>query len=194
MDVSMWQGHRAYIELADDGPGYLTIDAIAFGAKPPSDPMSQTAPVLDLPDQLLKELTTAKLEAEKTLPHPSRLPALEDATPWPAHVNIRGNPNNYGPATPGARFLEVLAGRPDAEARSAEAGSIWPGKMLERVHGRCSAASWSIACGKNILAKAWCARRTTSASLANRRLIRNCSITWQTNSFAAAGRSNICIG
>ena len=115
MDVSMWQGHRAYIDLADDGPGYLTIDAIAVGDKPPGDPMARAAPPIELPAELLKELTAAKKEAEKSLPRPSRLPALEDATPWPAHINIRGNPNSFGATAP-ARFLEVFTGRPDAQA------------------------------------------------------------------------------
>jgi hypothetical protein len=116
MDVSMWQGHRAFIELADDGPGYLTIDAIAFGDKPPGDPMPRTSAPLDVPSGLLEELAAAKKAAENSLPKPSRLPALEDATPWPGHVNIRGNPNSYGAATP-ARFLEVFTGRADAKAK-----------------------------------------------------------------------------
>ncbi len=116
MDVSMWQGHRAFIELADDGPGYLTIDAIAFGDKPPGDPMARTSSPLDVPSNLLRELTAAKKAAENSLPKPSRLPALEDGTPWPGHVNIRGNPNSYGAATP-ARFLEVFTGSADAKAK-----------------------------------------------------------------------------
>ena len=115
MDVSMWLGHRAYIDLADDGPGYLTIDAIAVGDKPPGDPMARTASPIELPSELLHELTSVKKEAEKALPRPSRLPALEDATPWPAHINIRGNPNSFGAAAP-ARFLEVFTGHPDAKA------------------------------------------------------------------------------
>jgi hypothetical protein len=49
------------------------------------------------------------------LPAPQRVPALERATPWPAHVAIRGNPNSFGAVTP-ARFLEVFAdgARPNA--------------------------------------------------------------------------------
>src|SRR5262249_32272792 len=40
MDVSMWQGHRAYIEILDDGPGQVAVDAILFanGGPPPEGP------------------------------------------------------------------------------------------------------------------------------------------------------------
>jgi hypothetical protein len=114
VDVSMWLGHRAFIELADDGPGYLTIDAIAFSDKPPADPEPRTASDIDLPAERLSELAEAKKAAERLLPRPNRLPALETATPWPAHVAIRGNPNSFGAATP-ARFLAVYAGTQGAK-------------------------------------------------------------------------------
>jgi cytochrome c553 len=37
-DVSMWLGHRAYIELIDNGPGYIAVDKIVFSdERPPAD-------------------------------------------------------------------------------------------------------------------------------------------------------------
>ena len=30
MDVSMWLGHRAYIEIVDDGPGFIGVEQIVF--------------------------------------------------------------------------------------------------------------------------------------------------------------------
>lgn len=30
MDVSMWLGHSAYVEILDDGPGYVAVDQIVF--------------------------------------------------------------------------------------------------------------------------------------------------------------------
>ncbi len=37
-DVSMWKGHRAYVEVIDDGPSYVAVDAILFGdGGPPAD-------------------------------------------------------------------------------------------------------------------------------------------------------------
>jgi len=40
MDVSMWQGHRAYIEVLDDGNGFAVLDRVAFsdGVPPPLPP------------------------------------------------------------------------------------------------------------------------------------------------------------
>ncbi len=39
-DVSMWHGHRAYIEVLDDGPGHVTLDRVVFsdGGPPPEAP------------------------------------------------------------------------------------------------------------------------------------------------------------
>jgi len=34
-DVSKWVGHRAYVELVDDGDGYLALDQIVFSASEP---------------------------------------------------------------------------------------------------------------------------------------------------------------
>ena len=52
VNLSMWQGHRAYIELNDAGPGYLSIDAIAFNDKPPAEPMKETSvPVVSIPNR-----------------------------------------------------------------------------------------------------------------------------------------------
>src|SRR5262249_26205700 len=30
LDVSMWLGHRAYVEVVDDGPGYVAVEQIVF--------------------------------------------------------------------------------------------------------------------------------------------------------------------
>jgi hypothetical protein len=46
-DVSMWQGHRAYIEILDDGPGYAALDRIVF---------SDEGPPPGLPNRLLMHL------------------------------------------------------------------------------------------------------------------------------------------
>src|SRR5262249_39269314 len=37
-DVSMWKGHRAYIEIIDEGPDFIAVDRILFGdGGPPPD-------------------------------------------------------------------------------------------------------------------------------------------------------------
>lgn len=48
-DLSMWLGHRAYIELLDEGPGYLAVDQIRFGDGdlPPTVPNAVLAELSD---------------------------------------------------------------------------------------------------------------------------------------------------
>ncbi len=47
-DLSKWVGHRAYIELVDDGDGYLALDAVAFAdAMPPAAPNRQIVTMLE---------------------------------------------------------------------------------------------------------------------------------------------------
>jgi hypothetical protein len=47
-DVSMWQGHRAYIEILDDGPGYVVLDRILSS--------DDDGPPPDAPNRLLLRL------------------------------------------------------------------------------------------------------------------------------------------
>jgi hypothetical protein len=61
-DVSMWRGHRAYIELIDDGPGYLAVDQILFAdADPPTEPANRLIarlledPQLNTPEALAQK-------------------------------------------------------------------------------------------------------------------------------------------
>jgi len=47
-DLSKWVGHRAYIELIDDGDCYLALDAVAFAdAMPPTPPNRQIIALLE---------------------------------------------------------------------------------------------------------------------------------------------------
>ncbi len=36
-DVSKWVGHRAYIEVIDDGDGFIALEKVAFGERPPDE-------------------------------------------------------------------------------------------------------------------------------------------------------------
>jgi mono/diheme cytochrome c family protein len=58
-DVSKWIGHRAYIELIDDGDGYLALDQVVFG---------DTAPPEAGPNQLVSEML-----ADEAIRSPSAL-------------------------------------------------------------------------------------------------------------------------
>jgi hypothetical protein len=53
MDVGMWLGHTAYVELLDEGPGWLAVERILFSdGGPPAD-----APVRATRDRLAETLT-----------------------------------------------------------------------------------------------------------------------------------------
>ncbi|HEV3444142.1 MAG TPA: PSD1 and planctomycete cytochrome C domain-containing protein [Gemmataceae bacterium] len=110
-DVSMWIGHRAYIELLDDGPGYLAIDRILLADEPPPAGFADAEPspgTCENTDRLAALVDRRKL-LERNLPPPRRALALIDGTAWNDHVHIRGNPNQFGEAVP-RRFLEAIAG------------------------------------------------------------------------------------
>jgi cytochrome c553 len=112
-DVSMWQGHGAYIELVDNGPGYLGVEQIVFSDGQP--PMENGSDIMPGPEG--SETVAARLgvllqqyrDLEASLPTPRRALALEDGTPADEHVFIRGSHKKLGELVP-RRFLEVFGG------------------------------------------------------------------------------------
>jgi hypothetical protein len=116
MDVSMWIGHRAYIELVDDGPGYLGIEQIVFCdlAMPKTKPADRQA-IPEAGDALaprLKELLEEYRAVEASLPTPKRAMAMQEGTPVEERVFIRGNHKTLGDIVP-RRFLEVFGSEPN---------------------------------------------------------------------------------
>jgi hypothetical protein len=115
-DLGMWQGQRAYIEVLDDGPGYVALEQVV-ASDDPQPPQSsrhtpcavawadgaRSAPATIAP--LLPELR--KLEA--ALPAPTRGLAAADGSGVDECVFIRGSSKNLGPVVP-RRFLEVFGG------------------------------------------------------------------------------------
>lgn len=58
-DVAMWLGHRAHIEVVDDGPGWIALDRILF---------SDDSPPEEAPNELIVELLEdAKLDSPEKL-------------------------------------------------------------------------------------------------------------------------------
>ena len=146
-DVSMWLGHRAYVELADgavadltgaqthmaDGHGFLAIDQIRVNDEAAAGPTPsyESGPVrLDevisqllpknrhLAEQLNKELVEYRA-IQAAIGDPTLALAIADGTGEDESVLIRGNHRNPGKSVP-RRFLEVLGG---AEHGAASSGS-----------------------------------------------------------------------
>src|SRR5438128_8951856 len=110
-DVSMWIGHRAYIELVDDSAGYLAVDQILFADEPAPAEQPNTQINLGACEnrKQLVALVNRRNELERALPSPRRGLAMADGTAWNNHVYIRGNPNQVGDEAQ-RRFLEAIAG------------------------------------------------------------------------------------
>jgi len=144
-DVSMWLGHRAYIELSDgatvdytstfghytDGAGYLAVDEIRFSDQGPPGPLPEVERFLELPREGNPALASALAEFHKIeaqIPTPTLGLAITDGTPEDEPVHIRGGSKTLGDRVP-RRFLEAIAG-PDQPAPATGSGRL---QLAERL-------------------------------------------------------------
>jgi Protein of unknown function (DUF1553)/Protein of unknown function (DUF1549)/Planctomycete cytochrome C len=137
MDVSMWQGHRAHIEIVDDGPGYIGVEQIIFSdlglpkATPANSPGVGPTPN-DVDSARVAELFAEYKAVEASLQAPTRAMAMEEGTPVEERVFVRGNPRTLGEPVP-RRFLEVFAllnNSAETPARLAEPARLRLAKKL----------------------------------------------------------------
>ncbi len=127
MDVTMWLGHRAYIELGDgatvnfttglthyfDGEGFLAVDEIRVSDQPapPAAIATKSGPkVVPLTDPAMTPLLARTRAAEAKIARPNLALAIADGTEEDSRVNVRGSPRTLGDLVP-RRFLELLTGR-----------------------------------------------------------------------------------
>lgn len=132
IDVGMWVGHTAYLELADggtvdytqgvsrysDGSGFLAVDEIRFSdqARTPALAKSIAPQLIDLgriDDARLGAALARYRAVETTIPAPTLALAIVDGTPEDDRVHIRGGTKTLGEVVP-RRFLEAIAGREQA--------------------------------------------------------------------------------
>jgi cytochrome c553 len=114
-DIHRYKGHRAHIELIDDGAGWLAVDEIHFannGAKAESGrrKAEEAAPpsAFRVPpslDDLRKKIHII----QSSLPDPIPVIAITDGSSEDEHVFIRGSHRNLGPVVP-RRMLEAISG------------------------------------------------------------------------------------
>jgi hypothetical protein len=97
-DLRMWKGQPAYLELLDEGPGFVAVTEAWFAdAPPPAAPGTVSLPPTD-------EATKA---VEAKLPAPTFAPTLRDGPGRNERVFVRGNHKTPGVESPRA-FLEVF--------------------------------------------------------------------------------------
>jgi len=129
MDVAMWRGHRAYVELSDgstvdytgprsrytNGDGYLAVDEIRFSDRstPPDSAKSEQKPV-QFDDPAVVMRFTRYREVESRIMPPTLGPTITEGSEEDDRVHIRGSTRNLGEAVP-RRFLEVLGGAESSE-------------------------------------------------------------------------------
>jgi hypothetical protein len=115
-DVSKWIGFRAYIELVDNGPGYVRADRILFSdGGPPEEPHTKTVGFVartrlteaDLSELDAIDARRAQIEAE--IPQPVQALAMAEGTGENDRVHIRGSYKTLGEEAP-RKFLEALGG------------------------------------------------------------------------------------
>jgi hypothetical protein len=131
-DLKNHIGKRAYIEILDDGDGWVAIDEIRFvGAdwKPPTDsdvlggtdkrpplvggerppdastPLTNLTTGLSVPPEAVAKITAI----EKDIPAPMRVLAAADGDGFNDRIHIRGNTKTLGEPAP-RRFLAAIAG------------------------------------------------------------------------------------
>ncbi|MDF1823493.1 MAG: PSD1 and planctomycete cytochrome C domain-containing protein [Verrucomicrobiales bacterium] len=105
-DLNKYRGHKAYLEIVDDGDGYVILDEIRQSetGKAPPVPDYPEAPILTQPQLAILRKGEALVNA---LPVPRFAVAMAEGTKEDAKVYVRGSNRSPGEEVP-PRFLEAL--------------------------------------------------------------------------------------
>ncbi|MCS6864533.1 MAG: PSD1 and planctomycete cytochrome C domain-containing protein [Gemmataceae bacterium] len=102
-DLRMWPGESAYLELLDDGPGWLAITDAWFAESPPRhEPGGKVAlPSLPATDDAAAQALSQRIrELEAKIPAPVRAPTMRDGPGINQRVYIRGHHRSLGEEVP----------------------------------------------------------------------------------------------
>ncbi len=141
--------------------------------------------------QALADGRKRKLDVQAAAPVINDAYAVADAKPANTKVQLRGDPKRLGDEVP-RRFPAVLGGQTLA-SDDPTSGRLALADCSPILAIHSPLGSWSTASGNTISAKVSCKRPTTSAIVAKRRRIPNCSITWPRSLSTAVGRGRPCI-
>src|SRR5262249_34685101 len=112
--VKMWKGQPAYIELLDEGPGYVAISEAWFSYDRPPTESGVKVALPDLPEPgdeaEVKKLIDRIQEPEAKTPTARRALPMRDTGTFTEHIFVRGNHKIQGDMAPRA-FLEAF-GKP----------------------------------------------------------------------------------
>lgn len=102
-DLRMWTGESAYLELLDDGPGWVAIREAWFTDTPPRPEPGGKVPLPTLPNTTTDEaqaLIQRIQELEAKIPAPVRAPTMREGTGINQRVFIRGHHRSLGDEVP----------------------------------------------------------------------------------------------
>ncbi|MBA4190885.1 MAG: hypothetical protein C0467_23095 [Planctomycetaceae bacterium] len=119
-DLRMWKGQPAYLELLDDGPGYVAISEAWFAdSPPPGEPAVKVPlPEVPLPDKPEAKALLEQIRAlEAKIPDAHRALSMRDGNGVNERVFIRGSHKTPGVEAPRA-FLEAFRKTPFAGSGS----------------------------------------------------------------------------
>jgi cytochrome c553 len=129
LDLSRFQGERAYIELVDDGAGWVELDAIAASddAAPPAiDAWDiDRAPAVSASAALASASgeAIAARDALRACSPPMRALVAEEGGAFDEPVHLRGSSRAYGEPAPRAR-LSILAPFADGAGSAESSGRL----------------------------------------------------------------------
>jgi cytochrome c553 len=107
-DVNKYIGHNAYIEVLDEGDGFIALDEVWFGnGAPPTGDLNSLPPGnADRFTSISKKMD----ELTATLPNPIRIHGMTDGTAENEFVFLRGSHKKLGDEVP-RHFLTALGGK-----------------------------------------------------------------------------------
>jgi hypothetical protein len=103
-DLRMWKGQPAYLELLDDGGGWVAVTEARFAdTAPPAEPgtpvpLPDPSPAPDDPEA--KKLLDRIRAIEAKIPDPKRAPTMRDGTGINERVFVRGSHKSLGVEAP----------------------------------------------------------------------------------------------
>ncbi len=119
-DLRMWKGQPAYLELLDDGPGWVSISEARFADSGPPAGGGMKALLPEVPatdDADAKKQIARVRELEAKLPDPIKAPTMRDGNGLNERVFVRGNHKTPGIEAPRAT-LEAFGQKPFASTGS----------------------------------------------------------------------------
>jgi len=126
-DVSRYVGQRAYIELIDDGDGWLAVEQILLADTDAALPPETATPALMEIDAAVRTRLTdlaKQIEAiAASAPSPVRALAAADGDGFDEHVLLRGNHKTPGPVA-ARQFLQALSPADQAPIGSDSSGRL----------------------------------------------------------------------